>query len=134
VWERVCPGKARFFGRDMWEESLVAAVEVFGEGNVYSAFVIGAEMVLDDALTAPEDALYSNMEGVRWLLSRGINPILSLFWPFVGTDMEGAAGPDLHFLLRLYSAANEVRVDLNKPFPDNLACKRCLYMQVEGDF
>lgn len=134
VWERVCPGKARFFGRKMWEESLLEAVNIFGEGNVYSAFVIGAEMVLDNALADPEEALQSNIEGVRWLLSHGINPILSLFWPFVGTDMERAKGPDLHFLLSLYSAAHDVRRELNKPFPGNMACKRCLYMQVEGDF
>jgi hypothetical protein len=134
VWQRVCPGKARFFGREMWEESLVEAVRIFGEGNVYSAFVIGAEMVLDAALADPEAALNSNIEGVRWLLTRGINPILSLFWPFVGTDMEGAKGPDLHFLLRLFAGVNQVRIDLEKPFPVNLACKRCLYMQVEGDF
>ena len=134
VWERVCPGKARFIGREMWEESLVEAVGVFGEGNVFSAFVIGAEMVLDDALADPDDAMQSNIEGMQWLISRGIHPILSLFWPFVGTDMEGAAGPDLHFLLRLFGTVNEVRRELNKPFPGNLACKRCLYMQVEGDF
>ena len=134
VWKRVCPGKARFFGRGMWEESLVAAVQIFGEGNVYSAFVIGAEMVLDDALKDPEAALASNLEGARWLLARGINPILSLFWPFVGTDMEGAVGPDLHFLLRLFAGVHRLRLDLKKPFPQNLACRRCLYMQVEGDF
>ena len=68
------------------------------------------------------------------MLERGINPILSLFWPFVGTDMEGATGPDLHYLLRLYTEVNAIRNELNKPFSDNLACKRCLYMQVEGDF
>jgi hypothetical protein len=134
VWERVCPGKARFVGRDLWEEALVEAVRIFGEGNVYSAFVIGAEMVLDNALAEPEAALMSNLKGARWLLSRGIHPILSLFWPFVGTDMESATGPDLHFLLRLFDGVNRVRRELNKPFPDNLACKRCLYMQVEGDF
>lgn len=134
VWERVCPGKARFLGREMWEESLVEAVRIFGEGNVYSAFVIGAEMVLDDALADPEAALQSNLEGARWLLSRSIHPIMSLFWPFVGTDMETATGPDLHFLLRLFDSVNQMRRELNRPFPDNLACKRCLYMQVEGDF
>jgi len=102
--------------------------------NVHSAFVIGAEMVLDDALKDPQAALGTNVEGVRWLLTRGINPILSLFWPFVGTDMENASGPDLHFLLRLFSAVNAVRQELDAPFPNNLACKCCLYMQVEGDF
>jgi hypothetical protein len=134
VWERVCPGKSRFFGRKMWEDSLLEGVGVFGRGNVHTAFVIGAEMVLDETLSDPEAALSSNLEGVEWLLSRGINPILSLFWPFVGTELEGAAGPDLHFLLRLYSAVFEMRRQLNMPFPNNLACKRCLYMQVEGDF
>jgi hypothetical protein len=134
VWGRVCPGKAEFIGRVMWEESLVKAVEVFGEGNVYTAFVIGAEMVLDHALSDPEAALRSNVEGVRWLLTRGIQPILSLFWSFVGTDLEGARGPDLHFLLRLYAAADQIRRELGKPFPHAMACKKCLYMQVEGDF
>lgn len=134
VWERICPGKARFFGRKMWETALVEAVRIFGESNVYSAFVVGAEMVLDDALSDPAAALASNLEGVEWLLSRGIHPILSLFWSFVGTDLEGSAGPDLDFLLRLYSATDRIRRRLKKPFPGNLACKRCLYMQVEGDF
>jgi hypothetical protein len=134
VWQRVCPGKSKFFTRDMWENSLLEAVSVFGKNNVHTAFVIGAEMVLDDALKNPEAALKSNLEGARWLLSRDIHPILSLFWPFVGTDMERAAGPDLHFLLRLFSGVHELRLELNKPFPGNLACKRCLYMQVEGDF
>lgn len=134
VWKRVCPGKSKFFGREMWEEALVESVNVFGAGNVYSAFVIGAEMVLDDALKDPEKALQSNLEGVRWLLSRGIHPILSTFWSFAGTDMEGEVGPDLHFLLRLYSEANAIRRELNMPFPDRMACKGCLYMQVEGDF
>ena len=91
-------------------------------------------MALDDALADPEAALRSNLDGAHWLLSRGIHPIMSLFWPFSGTDMEKAAGPDLHFLLRLFAAVNEMRNELNMPFPDNLACKRCLYMQVEGDF
>jgi len=134
VWERVCPGKAKFLGREMWEESLVEAVRIFGEGNVYTAFVIGAEMVFHDALLDPETALRSNLEGTRWLLTRGIHPIMSLFWPFVGTDMETAAGPDLHFLLHLFDGVNQIRRQLHKPFPNNLACKRCLYMQVEGDF
>mgnify|MGYP002345191819 CR=1 FL=1 len=134
VWQYVCPGKSKFFTRDMWENSLVEAVSVFGKTNVHTAFVIGAEMVFDNALKDTETALRSNLEGARWLLSRDIHPILSLFWPFVGTDMEGAAGPDLHFLLRLFSGVHELRLELNKPFPGNLACKRCLYMQVEGDF
>ena len=134
VWQRVCPGKAKFLGRKMWEESLVEAVQVFGVGNVFSALVIGAEMALDEALADPEAALRSNLDGAHWLLSRGIHPILSLFWPFAGTDLEKAAGPDLHFLLRLFAAVNEMRTELNMPFPETLACKRCLYMQVEGDF
>lgn len=134
VWERVCPGKARFLGRDMWEASLLEAVRVFGEGNVYSAFVIGAEMVLDDTFSDPDAALQANFDGMQWLLSKGIQPILSLFWSFIGTEMEGAAGPDLHYLLRLYAGVQEIRLQLKKPFPDNMACRRCLYMQVEGDF
>jgi hypothetical protein len=48
--------------------------------------------------------------------------------------METAAGPGLHFLLRLFAGVYQLRRELNKPFPGNLACKRCLYMQVEGDF
>ncbi|HLA26923.1 MAG TPA: radical SAM protein [Syntrophales bacterium] len=134
VWQRVCPGKSRFFGRNMWEASLIEAVRIFGDGNVFSAFVIGAEMVSDNTLSDPNVALNSNIEGVRWLLQRGIHPILSLFWPFAGTDMEDCPGPDLHFLLQLYSEVNQVRYELGKPFPGNIACKRCLYMQVEGDF
>ncbi len=134
IWKRACPGKSKYIGREMWEESLVEAVKVFKEGNVYSALVIGAEMAINPRSIDLEATLLSNLEGVRWLLTHGVHPILSLFWPFVGTELEGASGPDLHFLLRLYAEVFALRKELDKPFPRNMACKSCLYMQVEGDF
>ena len=40
-WKAIVPGKDSNIGRDLWEESLIKAVEHFGEGKVFSAMIAG---------------------------------------------------------------------------------------------
>ena len=45
LFELICPGKAKYFGRQYWIDSALAAVDIFGRGNVCTQFVGGVELV-----------------------------------------------------------------------------------------
>ena len=85
-FERVCPGKARFVGRDGLLAALDEAVDVFGRGNVATAFVGGAELDGEGALASPEAALQSAIESGAYLIPRGIQPLYSIYWRVSGKD------------------------------------------------
>ena len=44
AFERICPGKAKWVGRDAWLQALNDAVSVFGRNNVMTAFVGGLSL------------------------------------------------------------------------------------------
>jgi hypothetical protein len=44
LFEWICPGKAKYFGRQYWIDSALEAVEIFGRGNVCTQFVGGVEL------------------------------------------------------------------------------------------
>ena len=50
-------------GRERWIQALEDAVDVFGKGNVMTAFVGGAELDGEGAFANPQEALESNLEG-----------------------------------------------------------------------
>jgi hypothetical protein len=131
---RVCPGKAHFVGYDRWLEALYDAVDVFGEGNVMSAFVAGAELDGEGALPSPEAALEANLNATETLLSHGVLPVFSLHWKLTGK----ARGLEPIYNLDTFLALNErmasmraARGLLTNP---EFFCKRCAYMQLEPDY
>lgn len=133
LWSRVCPGKARFIGRDQWLQSMVDAVEVFGRGAVLSAFVAGAELVPPLGMSTPEQALESNSQGVDWLLTHGIVPIHSALSPVVNSEFAGAASPDLDYFLRLNRETLRLRRRHKLPVDPRFVCGGCTYAQIECD-
>lgn len=133
-FERVCPGKAHFVGRDRWIESLTDAVEVFGEGNVMSAFVGGAELEGEGAFTDPEEALRSNLEGADFLLSRRIQPVYSLHWKMTGKNRGLEPIYSLDHFLKLNRGLAEARMRHGLKINPEFFCRRCAYMQLEPDY
>ena len=132
-FERVCPGKARFVGRDRWIEALTDAVEVFGPENTMTAFVAGAEMDGEGGFTDPEEALASNLAGAETLLERGIQPIFSLHWKMTGKDRGMEPLYSLDLFLRLNLELAKLRRRFNQPINPDFFCHRCAYMQIEPD-
>jgi len=66
-FEEVCPGKAKYYGYDHWEEALMQAKDVFGEFQVYCGLVRGLE--------SPE----STIVGHKYFLERGIGIASNIF-------------------------------------------------------
>lgn len=139
VWDpaqfkRVCPGKDHFVGRDRWIEALCDAVEVFGEGNVMSAFVGGAELEGEGAFAHPDEALASNLEGAETLLKLGIQPVYSLHWKMTGKQRNLEPIYSLDHFLKLNRGLAELRAQYQRPINPEFFCRRCAYMQLEPDY
>lgn len=86
-WKAIVPGKDKYIGRELWEDSLIEAVKYFGEGRVFSAMIAGLE---------PAQTL---LEGVEWCAERGIIPIVVPFSPETGSQFEGFRPPAYNWMM-----------------------------------
>lgn len=135
LWKKVCPGKERFVGREEWIQGLLDGVEIFGKGHVMSAFVAGVEFITDVGLKGIESYLRSCLQGVDWLLQRGVLPIYSLQWPPTSLPLGDDSLSSFHdYFLRLNIEQFKLRKRYDLTFPNEFVCHRCTYMQLECDF
>jgi hypothetical protein len=82
IFKTICPGKEQICGgRDNWVRVLEYEAEVFGRGNVRSTFVAGIE---------PKSSL---LEGLQYLIERGIVADPSQWNPNPGSALEGHRAP-----------------------------------------
>ena len=134
VFEVVCPGKAKFVGREKWIQGLLDAVDVFGFGNVASAFVAGVEILPPAPVMTPDRMLTSISEGASYLMDHGIMPLYSPLWPVEGTgySIEDGLSPELY--IQLEWDICRLRQSRNFPVPSWLICPGCSYMLLEVDF
>jgi hypothetical protein len=108
VWDpnlfpKICPGKARYIGRDEWIKRIVEAADVFGPAHVIPNFVAGVEMAQPYGYTEVEDAIRSTAEGLDYFMAKGITPRFTTWCPEPMTPL-GDANPDgapLEYHLRL---------------------------------
>ncbi|HEY7780043.1 MAG TPA: radical SAM protein [Ktedonobacterales bacterium] len=114
VWDadlfpKICPGKARYIGRDEWIRRIVDAAEVFGPSHVIPNFVAGVEMARPHGFTAVEDAIRSTAEGLDFFMSRGITPRFTTWCPEPMTPLGDAnpEGAPLEYHLRLLETYRE---------------------------
>jgi hypothetical protein len=133
-FERVCPGKHAIVGRDRWLQALDEAVEVFGRGNVMSAFVGGSELEGEGAFADPQDALDSAIESGKYLTARGIHAVYSLHWRMTGKNRGQEPIYTLDFFLKLNEALAEIRQEYDLLINPDFFSKRAAYMQLEPDY
>ena len=134
TFRAVCPGKATYVGRERWIEALTGAVEVFGRGNVASAFVAGVELLPPAPGMSPDRMIESIVEGSTFLLDRGIMPLYSPLWPVEGTAYGHQDGLSPELYVRVEEAVYRLRAERNFPVPAWLICPGCSYMLLEVDF
>jgi hypothetical protein len=134
TFEACCPGKAKYIGRDRWIQALVDAAEVFGWGNVASAFVAGLEMRPPAPGMSEPAMLASILEGAAFLLDRGIMPLYSPLWPVEGTVYGPGDGISRETYVQLEADLCDLRRARNFPVPGWLICPGCSYMLLEVDF
>ncbi|HEX8996911.1 MAG TPA: radical SAM protein [Ktedonobacterales bacterium] len=108
VWDpqlfpKICPGKARYVGRDEWIRRIVDAAEIFEPANVIPNFVAGVEMARPWGYTEVEDAIRSTAEGLDFFMEKGISPRFTTWCPEPMTPLGDAnpEGAPLEYHLRL---------------------------------
>lgn len=134
TFEACCPGKAHYVGRQRWLDGLTGAVEVFGRGNVGSAFVAGLELGPPAPGMNAGEMIDSILEGARFLLDRGITPLYSPLWPVDGTGYKVQDGLSAETYVRLEHELYKLRAERAFAVPDWLICPACSYMLLEVDF
>ena len=134
TFEACCPGKAKYVGRQRWLDALQGAVEVFGRGNVGSAFVAGLEMRPPAPGMTGAEMIASIVEGATYLLDRGITPVYSPLWPVEGTAYGPDDGITAELYLQLEFELYRLRAERRFPVPAWLICPDCSYMLLEVDF
>lgn len=134
TFRAVCPGKARSVGRARWIAALLGAVEVFGRGNVGSAFVAGVELGPPAPGMSRERLVDSVRAGAAFLLDHGVMPLYSPLWPVEGTIYRATDGLDAETYLTLEHEVYRLRASRRFPVPGWLICPGCSYMLIEVDF
>ena len=72
LFEWICPGKAKYYGRQYWIDSALSAVEIFGRGNVCTQFVGGVELTQPNGFKTMDEGLKSTLEGVEFFARHGV--------------------------------------------------------------
>jgi hypothetical protein len=111
VWDErlfsiLCPGKARWIGREAWIRRILDAATVFGPAHVIPNFVAGIEMARPHGFATVAQALASTGEGLEFFMSHGVAPRFTTWCPeplsVLGRD-QGPAPLEYHAgLLRLW--------------------------------
>ncbi len=109
LFDWICPGKAKWNGRDWWIRSALDAVDIFGPGNVYTNAVAGVEMAQPHGFKTVDEALASHFEACEFFAKNGVI-YLSLVWiPWRGSQFHGQKQPPLEFYARLVKGLHDIR-------------------------
>ena len=81
VWDKrlfgiLYPGKEKYVSRGTWIQSVVASVDVLGEGNVLPPIVTGIEMSQPHGFTTVDETVRSTASDFNFLM-RGVIPRLA---------------------------------------------------------
>lgn len=133
LFSSVCPGKQRYVGWERWLESLTAAAGLFGRGNVYCAMVCGVELEPEHGGMSADEGIANAMEGARTLLSRGVIPLWSLYWPVWGMTHPERLPALRDYYERLNLEYAKVRKEAGVKISETFQCTGCAYMQLEVD-
>lgn len=96
LFEIICPGKARFYGRRRLLQALERAAQMVSGGRVHSLLIAGLEPV------------ESTIAGIRYLASIGVTPIVNVFHNDRGSHYENHPRPSYGALLDIACALQEV--------------------------
>ena len=123
-FEYVCPGKARHVGFDEWKRRLYAAVDIFGKGNVNTAFVVGTELAGKGGYTDLEEAHRYNYETAQELAEHGVGFAANIWFAAPGSIFGNQDTPSLDYYVRFFDELDQLRrkYDLGRYIDDYRRC------------
>ena len=133
LFKSVCPGKEKFVGYQRWLASLYEAARLFGKGNVYTALVCGVELEPEHGGLSIDEGIANAMTGARELISHGVIPLWSMYWPIWGMTHPERLPALRAYYEQLNAAYAELRKELCVKISEQFQCRGCAYMQLEVD-
>ncbi|MCB1176575.1 MAG: radical SAM protein [Leptospiraceae bacterium] len=117
LFEKICPGKTKWIGRDNWIRRIVDSAEVFGPEYVIPNFVGGVELSEPWGFGTVEEAVKSTSEGLDFFMSKGIMPRFTAWCPEPYTTLGTQAGPPLEYFCELLTSWKQIFEKYNLPVP-----------------
>jgi hypothetical protein len=111
LFEWICPGKAKYFGRQYWIDSALSAVEIFGRGNVCTQFVGGVELTEPNGFKTMDEGLKSTLEGVEFFARHGVASSFFILWVVGGSIFyaQKQTPPPLEYYVRLAMGIRDIQ-------------------------
>jgi hypothetical protein len=119
LFETLCPGKARYVGRDEWIRRILNAAKIFGAENVIPNFVAGIEMARPHGFMKVDDAIRSTGEGLDFFMSQGILPRFTVWCVEPNTELSKTndGPPPLEYYVRLLQVYRDTFRKQRLPIP-----------------
>lgn len=130
LFERICPGKAKFIGWDNWINRTIRAVDFWGVGKVAPNFVLGVEMSKPYGFEDMKSGIENWREGWDFLMSNGVVPRYA-YWTMEPKSALGKVPGQQYASLEYYIEAEKLYFELRQkhgmdlPYP--AAFNRCDY-------
>lgn len=119
LFEALCPGKARYIGRNEWVRRILNAAKIFGAENVIPNFVAGIEMSRPHGFTTVDEAIASTSEGLDYFMSHGVLPRFTVWCVEPNTELSKSndGPPPLDYYVRLLRAYRDAFRKHRLPVP-----------------
>ncbi len=105
----ICPGKAEWVGYREWKRRLVAAVDIFGRGNVNSGIVGGVELARPLGFKTEDEALKNTLEEAEELISKGVSVVYIVWVPRPLSFFKDEKNASLEYYVNLTIGLNSLK-------------------------
>jgi hypothetical protein len=124
IFQWVCPGKAEKVGYQEWKRRVVAAVGIFGRGNVGTGLVGGVELAKPNGFASEDEALAVTLEEAEDLASKGVTTVYIVWVPRPGSEFREQRNASLDYYVRLAKGLHAIRAKyrLSVDFDDYRRC------------
>ena len=124
IFQWVCPGKAEKVGYQEWKRRVVAAVGIFGRGNVGTGLVGGVELAKPNGFESEDEALGVTLEEAEDLASKGVTTVYIVWVPRPGSEFREQRNASLDYYVRLAKGLHAIRAKyrLSVDFDDYRRC------------
>jgi hypothetical protein len=117
LFEKYCPGKASYIGRDNWNRRILESASVFGSSNVIPNFVGGVELAGPYGFKTIDEALASTLEGLDFFMSHGITPRFTTWCPEPFTTLGENPPAPLEYYMKLLRGYRKIWKKYQLPIP-----------------
>lgn len=104
----ICPGKAEWVGYKEWKRRLIAAVDIFGWGNVNTGTVGGVELARPHGFPTEEEALRSNLEEAEDFALNGVAVVYIVWGIGRNSIFRNQKGPSLEYFVKLAKGYHQI--------------------------